>query len=158
MMMGGTFQIAAPIQRVWAALFDIPTMTGWVPGVSQARRLDEKHYEVTIEQRVAFLTARFEASLELQEVEAPRRIGFTLEGKDGRIASSVKVRTTISLRDLGPDRTEIAYENDMSVFGRLGAIGFSVIKRKAKEIEEEFARRANAALVEERGGEARATV
>lgn len=154
MLMGGTFQIDAPIERVWTALFDIPTMTGWVPGVSGARRLDETRYEVTIEQRVAFLTARFEAKLELQEVEAPHRIGFTLEGKDGRIASSVKVRTMISLQDVGSDRTAIAYENDMSVFGRLGAIGFSVIKRKSKEIEEEFARRANAALAQERRGDA----
>jgi len=158
MVMGGTFQIAAPIQRVWTALFDIPTMTGWVPGVSGARRIDEKHYEVSIEQRVAFLAARFEAALELQEVAAPHRIGFTLEGKDGRMASSVKVRTTISLREVDAQRTEIVYENDMSVFGRLGSIGFSAIKRKAKEIEEEFARRANAALTQEAGGGAGATV
>lgn len=158
MMMGGTFQIAAPIDRVWTALFDIPTMTGWVPGVSGARRIDEKHYEVNVEQRVAFLSARFEAALELQEVEAPHRIRFTLEGKDGRIASSVKVRTTLSLREVDAGRTEIEYENDMSVFGRLGSIGFSVIKRKAKEIEEEFARRANAALGQVSRGGAGATV
>src|ERR1700687_2322257 len=55
MVMGGSFVITAPIQRVWEALFDIPTMTSWVPGVAEARRVDETHYEVTIEQRVAFL-------------------------------------------------------------------------------------------------------
>lgn len=158
MVMGGSFVITAPIQRVWAALFDIPTMTSWVPGVAAARRVDETHYEVTIEQRVAFLTARFEAALVLQEVRAPHLIGFTLDGKDGRIASSVKVRTTITLREVDAQQTEIAYENDMSVFGRLGSIGFAAIKRKSKEIEDEFARRANAALSQAPGGDARAAV
>lgn len=158
MVMEGTFMIMAPIQRVWDALFDVPTMTGWVPGVTAARRIDDRHYEVTVEQRVAFLTARFDAALELQEVQPPHLIGFTLEGKDGRIASSVKVQTTISLREASAGWTEIVYRNDMSVFGRLGSIGFAVIKRKAKEIEEEFARRANAALAQMSGGGSRATV
>ena len=146
MLMEGRFTIAAPVERVWAALFDVPTMAGWVPGVVAARQIDERRYAVTVEQRVAFLAARFDAVLELQEVAPPERVSFTLEGKDGRIASSVKVVTTLALAPEGPTSTAVTYRNDMSVFGRLGTIGFAVIKRKAREIEEEFARRANAAL------------
>lgn len=158
MLMEGKFEIAAPIGRVWEALFDVPTMVSWVPGVTAARRIDEQHYHVTVEHRVAFLTARFDAALELHDIEPPRRVSFTLDGKDGRIASTVKVQTTITLEEVSPGRTEVAYHNDMSVFGRLGTIGFSVIKRKAKEIEEEFARRANEALAPAAGGGSRATV
>ena len=146
MLMEGRFTIGAPVERVWEAFFDIPTMVGWVPGVLAARQLDERHYELTVEQRVAFLAARFEARLTLQEVRPPEFVGFVLEGKDGRIASSVKVQTAISLRPAGPLLTDVTYSNDMSIFGRLGAIGFAAIKRKAQEIEAEFARRANAAL------------
>ncbi len=156
MLMEGQFTIAAPLERVWAALFDVPTMVRWVPGVVAARQIDERHYEVTVEQRVAFLTARFDAVLELQDIEPPHRVGFTLEGKDGRIASTVKVVTAITLEPQGTGQTTLSYRNDMSVFGRLGTIGFAVIKRKAHEIEEEFARRANAALAAE--GDARAKV
>jgi carbon monoxide dehydrogenase subunit G len=156
MLTEGAFTIAAPIDRVWAALFDVPTMVGWVPGVTAARRIDERHYEVTVEQRVAFLVARFEAALELLEVDPAGRVSFTLEGKDGRIASSIKVLTAITLASAGPALTVLTYRNDMSVFGRLGTIGFAVIRHKTREIEQEFARRANAALAPEGG--ARATV
>ena len=155
--MEGRFTIAAPVERVWQAFFDIPTMVRWVPGVMAARQIDESHYEITLEQRVAFLTARFDARVELQQVRPPEFVGFVVEGKDGRIASSVKVQTTISLREAAPGRTDVAYQNDMSVFGRLGTIGFTVIKRKAQEIEAEFARRANAALTAP-AGEPSATV
>ena len=157
MLMEGRFTIAAPIHRVWEAFFDVPTMVGWVPGVVAARQIDDRHYEITLEQRVAFLTARFDARLELQEVRPPEFVGFVLEGKDGRIASSVKVQTGISLREAGPAHTEVTYRNDMSVFGRLGTIGFAAIKRKAQEIETEFTRRANAALAPG-AGDSRATV
>jgi carbon monoxide dehydrogenase subunit G len=119
--------------------------------------VDERHYEITLEQRVAFLTARFDARLQLQEVRPPESVSFVLEGKDGRIASSIKVGTTISLRDTGTGQTEVMYRNDMSVFGRLGAIGFAAIKRKAQDVQAEFARRANAALSGV-PGESRATV
>jgi carbon monoxide dehydrogenase subunit G len=156
MLMEGRITITAPIDRVWGALFDVPTMAGWVPGVTAARRVDDRHYAVTVEQRVAFLSARFDAMLELQEIEPPHRVTFSLEGKDGRIASSVKVLSTITLESEDEGRTVLAYRNDMSVFGRLGTIGFAVIKRKAREIEEEFARRANAALAAAEDG--RATV
>jgi len=158
MLMEGRFTIAAPIGRVWDALFDVPSMVRWVPGVTAAHQLDERHYQVSVEQRVAFLTARFEATLALEDVDPPRHFSFTLEGKDGRIASTIKVVTSMALEESGPDRTEITYRNDMSVFGRLGAIGFAVIKRKAREIEDEFARRANAALTAGAGGGSRATV
>lgn len=146
MLLEGSFTIEAPVARVWDALFDVPTMAGWVPGVTGARRIDDTHYEVTVEQQVAFLTARFDASLELLEVEPPRRVSFRLEGKDGRIASSMKVVSRLALAETPEGGTEVTYQNDMSVFGRLGTIGFTVIKRKAREIEQEFARRANASL------------
>jgi 2-furoyl-CoA dehydrogenase large subunit len=157
MLMEGSFAIAAPIDRVWAAFFDVPTMMQWVPGVVAARQVDERHYEITLEQRVAFLTARFDARLQLQEVRPPESVSFVLEGKDGRIASSIKVGTTISLRDTWTGQTEVTYRNDMGVFGRLGAIGFAAIKRKVQDVEAEFARRANAALSGV-PGESRATV
>jgi len=157
MLMEGRFTIAAPIERVWEAFFDVPMMVGWVPGVVAARQIDDRHYEITLEQRVAFLTARFDAHLTIEQVRPPEFVGFVLEGKDGRIASSMKVQTAISLHEAGPAHTDVTYRNDMSVFGRLGTIGFAVIKRKAQEIEAEFARRANAALAAP-GGESRATV
>jgi hypothetical protein len=151
MLLEGKFTIDAPVADVWRALFDVPTMVSWVPGVTQARKIDDRHYEVTVEQQVAFLTARFEANLELTEVEAPRFVAFKLEGKDSRVASSIKVLSRLSLAAAPGETTEVSYQNDMSVFGRLGTIGFSVIKRKARDIEQEFARRANASLRERQG-------
>jgi carbon monoxide dehydrogenase subunit G len=146
MLLEGRFTIEAPVARVWDALFDVPTMAGWVPGVTGARKIDDTRYEVTVEQQVAFLTARFDARLELLEVEPPRAVTFRLEGQDGRIASSMKVVSHLTLAETPDGWTDVTYRNDMSVFGRLGTIGFSIIKRKAREIEQEFARRANATL------------
>lgn len=41
MLMEGWFTIAAPIGRVWDALFDVLRMASWVPGVTAARRLSD---------------------------------------------------------------------------------------------------------------------
>ena len=51
-------------------------------------------------------------------------------------------RMWASLRDIGTLASWVPVALSISAFGRLGALGFPIIKRKAQEAELEFARRA----------------
>jgi carbon monoxide dehydrogenase subunit G len=137
----GQFSIRAPRERVWEAIWDIPTLASWVPGCTSA--VARAH----LEQQVGFLTASFDLRLEVVEMEAPRRIRLHGEGEDRRLRSNVQVDTSVEL-DEADDQTVLRYRHDLSVFGRLGALGFPIIQRKAREIEAEFARRASRSLAE----------
>jgi carbon monoxide dehydrogenase subunit G len=141
----GQFTIEAPRDRVWSAIWDIPTLASWVPGCTSAERIDETTYRAHLEQRVGFLTAAFDLRLTVVEAAPPERIRIHGEGEDRRLRSNVAVDSLVSLEPDGPS-TRLRYRHDLSVFGRLGALGFPVIQRKAREIETEFARRASASL------------
>ena len=95
---------------------------------------------------MTFLKASFDLLLRVVERDQPKRITICAEGEDKRITSNIRIGSEISLEPAGADSTEISYRHDISVFGRLGALGFPIIKRKAQEAEAEFARRAAQSL------------
>jgi uncharacterized protein len=144
----GQFTIQAPQERVWEAIWDIPTLASWVPGCTSAVQVDPETYRAHLEQQVGFLKASFDLLLKVVETEEPRRIRLHGEGEDRRLRSNVQVETEVMLEPDGEAATVLKYRHDLSVFGRLGALGFPLIQRKAREIETEFARRASAGLAE----------
>lgn len=145
MIVEGAFTIQAPRERVWDAIWDIPTLASWVPGCTSAERVDGDTYRAHLEQQVGFLKASFDLLLTVVETEAPTRIRLRGEGEDRRLRSNVGIDSEVVLEPDG-EATVVHYRHDLSVFGRLGALGFPIIQRKAREIEAEFARRATAAL------------
>ena len=145
MILEGQFTIAAPRDRVWEAIWDIPTLAGWVPGCTSAVQVDDSTYRAHLEQQVGFLKASFDLLLWVVETDPPSRIRLHGEGEDRRLRSNVGVDTEVTLEPDG-EATVFRYRHDLSVFGRLGALGFPLIQRKAREIEAEFARRASAGL------------
>lgn len=145
MILEGRFAVAAPRERVWEAIWDVPTLAGWVPGCASAEEVGPGAYRVRLEQQVGFLRASFDLRLEVAEAHRPERIRLRGAGEDRRLRSSVQIETEVHLEPAG-DGTVIRYRHDLSVFGRLAALGFPLVQRKAREIEDEFARRASAAL------------
>jgi len=83
--------------------------------------------------------------LKVVESEAPQRIRLHGEGEDRKLRSNIQADVLVELEPSG-DGTLFRYRQDVSVFGRLGALGFPLIQRKSKEIEAEFARRARAGM------------
>jgi len=142
----GSFTIPADRDRVWDAIWDVPTLAGWIPGCTSAEQLTVDTYRVRLEQQVAFMKAAFDLQLRIVESAAPELVRFEAEGADKRMGSNVKVETTVTLHSVGSNETQLAYRHDMSIFGKLGALGFPVIARKARDIEAEFARRARASF------------
>ncbi len=148
MILEGQFTIPASQDRVWKAIWDVPTLASWVPGCTSAEEIGEDRYRVHLEQQVAFMKAAFDLLLTVVERQEPDRVMLSGEGEDRRLGSNIGIQTTVELVPLGENETELRYRHDLSVFGKLGALGFPIIQRKAREAEAEFARRARATLAQ----------
>jgi carbon monoxide dehydrogenase subunit G len=145
MILEGQFTIPAPRERVWDAIWDIPTLASWVPGCTSAEQVDPNTYRARLEQQVGFLKAAFDLLLTVVESDAPNRIRLHGEGEDRKLRSNIQADVLVELEP-APEGTLFRYRQDVSVFGRLGALGFPLIQRKAREVEAEFARRARAGM------------
>jgi carbon monoxide dehydrogenase subunit G len=145
MILEGQFTIPASRDRVWDAIWDIPTLASWVPGCTSAEQVDPTTYRAHLEQQVGFLKASFDLLLKVVDTDPPNGIRLHAQGEDRRLRSNVQADVQVNLEPAG-EATRFRYRHDISVFGRLGALGFPLIQRKAKEIEAEFAKRAAASM------------
>ena len=145
MILEGRFIIHASQERVWDAIWDIPTLASWVPGCTSATELEDGTYRAHIDQQVGILKASFDLRLTVVESLPPHRIRLEGHGEDRRLRSNLQIETEVALVPEGTG-TVLQYRHDLGIFGRLGALGYPVIQRRARELESEFARRATASL------------
>ena len=146
MILQGQFSVQAPREKVWEAIWDVRTLASWIPGCTSAERLGDRSYRVRLEQQISMFKAAFDLRLEVVESEPPNRVVVKGQGEDRRMASNLQIQTEVRLHSESPESTTLHYRHDLSIFGRLGALGFPLIQRKAREAEAEFARRAREAL------------
>ena len=60
-------------------------------------------------------------------------------GEEGGKASSLWARSELLLTEMDGGRTQVRYNSEASIFGRLGRYGLGMMKKKADAIGAEFA-------------------
>src|SRR5574342_420962 len=138
MQIADSFVVGAPPEEVWAFLFDLKQMGECVPGLASVEKVDEKTYRGTLKVKVGPVAAAFGGTATLTEFDPPRRMAAVLEGDDKLIASLVKTSflSTLTAVEAG---TEVAYQMEVNLRGRLAQFGTTVVRATAKKMTAEFA-------------------
>ena len=138
--------IEASREKVWEFMWNVEEFAACVPGVTQVEKVDDTHYDVKVVQKIGFLKASFDLRIEVVEQREPEFIRTVGEGKDSKIAASLKQTNEVTLEAVSEDQTKVTIESTVDVFGKLGSLGFSVIKNQANKIFGDFARNVKAKL------------
>ena len=133
--------IPAPREKVWSFLMDIPRVGKCIPGVEKVEPQGNNRYQGTVKQRVGPIGVTLEGTMTIVEAdEQAGRAAMTAEGADKRIGGAVRAKMTMSVKELSPSETELAVDTDANILGRLGEFGGAVIKKKADQTMEQFAK------------------
>ena len=136
--------VAAPREKVWDFIWQVEEFAACVPGVKDVEKIDDTTYGVRVEQKVSFLKASFQLQVNIEEVRAPEYIRTVGEGKDSKIAASLKQKNEVTLEAVSENETKVRIDSSVDVFGKLGSLGFTVIKNQANKIFAEFAKNVKA--------------
>ena len=134
-----SFIIAAPQEKVWELMFDIPRLSQCVPGIESVEVVDDKTYCGKLVVKVGPIKSQFNGVVNLTEVEPPQRIAGMVEGDDKTSASSIKANFSGTLATV-EGGTEAAFVVDLNLRGRLAQFGGPVINATAKKLTAEFAK------------------
>ena len=139
MKISDSLEVDFPIQQVWDLLQDPRRSMGAMPGVQSVEVRDETTFDLTVAQRMGPFKVQFQVTMSLQEMTPPTRLVATGQGKESsgtllRIPSAI-----LELEALGEERTRLSYDIEFSLMGKLGTLGYPLLKHKAGEMSKKFA-------------------
>ena len=141
----GEIIIGAPREAVFAKVRDARFFASCVEGVRELNEIDPNRYTAVLEAKVAYLKFKFNVTVEVVRMDAPREIEAKIEGTPLGIVGRLTASSVTRLADEGGG-TKVSYEIDAALTGKLGSLGQPVLRSKAKEMERQFAERIRAAF------------
>lgn len=136
MDMTGEYKIAAPRERVWAALNDPDILRQAIPGCEELNKLSDTELEGAARAKIGPVSARFKGKVTLSELNAPESYVLTGEGSGGA-AGFAKGEAKVVLTADG-DTTTLRYTVKATIGGKLAQLGQRLIDGAAKKMADEF--------------------
>ncbi|MEM7491381.1 MAG: carbon monoxide dehydrogenase subunit G [Pseudomonadota bacterium] len=136
MQMTGTRTIAAPPNRVYAALLDPDVLAACVPGCQEMSGSAEEGFEATVTQKVGPVKATFRGHVALDDRDPPRGLTLSGEGKGGP-AGFARGGAKVALAPVA-EGTKLSYEVEAQVGGKLAQLGSRIVDTFAAKMADQF--------------------
>lgn len=133
-----SFEVAAPIEHVWAAIVDPVVIGACLPGCRSIETLGPTSYRAVVGVELGPIKALFNLQVELREQRPPSFVATVTRGEEGTRASTLQAKSTLRLEAIDGG-TRVAYASDVALVGRLGKFGLGVMRKKAESLGRSFA-------------------
>lgn len=126
-------------EPLWQLLMDIPRVSSCLPGVESVEKVEGDTYQGTLKVRVGPISLSLQGKIILEEQNhEAMRAALRAEAADRRAAGAVRGKSTMELKPLGPDETELLVETDVNILGKIGEFGQPIIRKKADQMLNQF--------------------
>jgi carbon monoxide dehydrogenase subunit G len=118
-----SFEVEAPIDRVWAALIDLERVAPCLPGASITERDEDGTYHGTFQVKLGPTTASYRGTVKIDEADkATHRATLKARGTDkrGQGGANATIVNTLTEQD---GKTRVDAVTDFTITGRLARFG-----------------------------------
>lgn len=134
-----TAKVAAPREKVWALVTDVPSAARCVPGVAAVTPNGADRFKGSLMVQVGPVRLVLDGDIAITaKDEVAGRASLRADAKDTRLGGTI--HATVDLAVVEKDGgTELRIASDVQIAGRIGEFGQPVIKRKADQLMGDFA-------------------
>ncbi len=119
-----SFEVAAPLERVWEALVDVERVAPCLPGAAVTGRNDDGSYNGTFKVRIGPTSASYSGKLAMENIdEAAHTATMEAKGTDRRGQGGASATIVSSLSDPGNGSTRVEVVTDYHITGKLARFG-----------------------------------
>jgi len=119
-----SFEVDAPLDRVWSALIDVRRVAPCLPGAELSEGDEEGTYAGTFSVKLGPTTASYRGTLTVEEVdEGAHRATMRANGTDKRGQGGAKATIVSTLRERDGGGTIVDVSTDYAITGRLARFG-----------------------------------
>jgi len=134
-----TAQIPVAREPLWNFLMDVPKVAKSLPGVESVSKIDATTYQGALTVRVGPIKLNLQGKIILEEQNKEAwRAALRAEAKDRMAAGAVNGKTTMNLKEINANLTELVVETDVNILGKIGEFGQPIIRKKADSMLKEF--------------------
>ena len=132
----GEYKIAAPREKVFAALNDPAVLQACIPGCESLEKTSDSEMKAKVRMRIGPVSASFSGKVTLSDIDPPNGYRISGEGQGGP-AGFAKGGAVVTLREDAGD-TVLNYDVDAQVGGKIAQLGSRLIDSTAKKLAEQF--------------------
>lgn len=132
----GEYKIAAPREKVFAALNDPLVLKDCIPGCESLDKVSDTEMKAKVRLRIGPVSASFTGKVTLSDIDPPNGYKITGEGQGGA-AGFAKGGAVVTLAD-DAGATTLTYNVDAQVGGKIAQVGARLIDGTAKKLADEF--------------------
>jgi carbon monoxide dehydrogenase subunit G len=133
-----TFQVNAPVDRVWRYLIDPRQVVECLPGAELSEEQADRVYLGKVKVKVGPVLAAYNGRAQLTEIdEAAHRVRIVAEGREASGAGSAKM-TMISVVKPSDGGCEVRVEADVHVAGKIVSFGRGMIEAVNQQLFRQF--------------------
>jgi carbon monoxide dehydrogenase subunit G len=141
-----TFQVQAPIDRVWAFMMDPHQVAACMPGAELDEVVDARTFHGNVKVKVGAITTRYKGRVQLTQVDAAAHtVQMVAEGRETG-GGTAKGSMSSVLRALPDGRTEVVAEASVDLTGRIMQVGRGMIQGVSHQLFLQFVAAAKADL------------
>lgn len=119
-----SFEVPAPLERVWEALVDVERVAPCLPGAAVTGRNDDGSYNGTFKVRIGPTSASYSGKLAMENIdEAAHTATMEAKGTDRRGQGGASATIVSSLSDPGNGSTRVEVVTDYHITGKLARFG-----------------------------------
>ena len=130
--------VDAPAERVWSLLRDPHSIAPAIPGFQALDVVDDDNFSVQITQRIGPFRASFDLRMTITEVVDLKLIRAAGQGAEAGGGLLKVPSAVVEMASLGDGKTELSFTVEFTLLGKLGAMGYPLVKRKAGEMAQLF--------------------
>ena len=134
-----SFQVAAPIEKVWEFMMKPEMVVACMPGAGLKEIVDPKKFIGTVKLKVGAVSAQYEGTITYAEVDKDAyRIKLLAEGNErgGGTATATIACQLVTLAD--KKGTDVRFESSVDLTGKLIQVGRGMIEGVAGQIVKKY--------------------
>lgn len=116
----GSYQLEAPIDKVWPHIFDPQSLMSLIPGCQQLEQIGPDEYRGQIQVGVAAVSGTYESYVRLLRREPPHQCCFA--GEISGSTGTVKGEASFTLKEVDQSNSCIEYEAEGMITGALAKL------------------------------------
>jgi carbon monoxide dehydrogenase subunit G len=141
-----SFDIDAPLSRVWPLLSDIPRVANCLPGAAIEEQIDATTYRARATVKVGPVSVGYRATIVVLELDAEKHVArFDVRGDEVKGRGGVRATVTSSATEVA-GKTHVTLHSDAHLSGIIVTVGGRLIESVAKKTIAQFATNLAAAV------------